>query len=177
MGRNVEIKAQVKNMARLRELALTLGEHGEQIISQKDTFYSVPHGRLKLREFGDGTGQLIAYNRPDSEGPKTSEYVLSLTDDPASLHLALAQALTVRGVVSKKRTLILVGQTRIHLDRVAGLGDFMELEVVLREGETEEHGLTVVRELMSQLEISKEDLVEGAYIDHLEAKETSAEPS
>ena len=170
MARNVEIKARVQHPARLRELAVTLSDQPTCLIRQKDTFYHATEGRLKLREFGDGTGELIAYNRPDSEGPKTSQYAISPADDPKKLHTALAQALGVRGVVSKERTLVMIGRTRVHLDRVEGLGDFMELEVVLTDAETEDEGMIVALALMSDLEISSADLVEGAYIDHLEAK-------
>ncbi|MBW2704632.1 MAG: class IV adenylate cyclase [Deltaproteobacteria bacterium] len=176
MARNVEIKARVNQPAQLRELALALGDGPGQLIRQKDTFYNAPLGRLKLREFGDGTGELIAYNRPDQEGPKTSQYSLSPTHNPEKLHTALAQALGVRGVVIKQRTLVLTGRTRIHLDHVAGLGDFMELEVVLTADETLEQGMTVVRDLMSRLEIAAADLIEGAYIDHLEAKNSASQP-
>ncbi len=165
---NVEIKARVSDPGRLRQLALTLGDGPGQLINQRDTFYVVPRGRLKLREFGDGTGELIAYERPDLEGPKTSHYIISPAPDPAALHEALAQALGIRGVVTKERTLVLKGRTRIHLDHVAGLGDFMELEVVLQPDETESQGMTVAQELMSALEISSADLVYGAYIDQLE---------
>ncbi|MDX2473486.1 MAG: class IV adenylate cyclase [Candidatus Krumholzibacteria bacterium] len=168
MARNVEIKARVADPARLRKLALAMGDGPGQLILQKDTFYNAREGRLKLREFGDGTGELIAYSRPDQEGPKTSSYVISRTADPASLHTALAAALGVRGVVSKKRTLVLAGRTRIHLDQVEGLGEFMELEVVLTAGETEAEGQLVAQELMTRLEIKAGDLMEDAYIDQLE---------
>ncbi len=177
MPRNVEIKARVSDPARLRELALAMGDGPGRLIHQKDTFYNVARGRLKLREFDDGTGELIAYERADHTGPKTSRYAISPTVDPAGLHAALAQALGVRGMVVKQRTLVLSGPVRIHLDQVEGLGDFMELEVVLTGLETEDQGMIVARELMVKLEIEASDLIEGAYIDHLEAKETSAEPS
>lgn len=171
MARNVEIKARVHQPEKLRELALALADGPAQLIVQKDTFYQAAQGRLKLREFGDGTGELIAYDRPDCEGPKTSQYVLSPTNDPARLHAALAQALGVRGVLSKVRTLVLHGRTRIHLDHVEGLGNFMELEVVLTDGETEAEGMVVAQDLMARLAIEAADLIEGAYIDHLEAKD------
>jgi adenylate cyclase class IV len=168
MPRNVEIKARVADPARLRELALALGDGPGQLIAQKDTFYNAPTGRLKLREFGDGTGELIAYSRPNQEGPKTSSYAISRTADPASLNAALTSALGVRGVVAKKRTLVLTGRTRIHLDEVEGLGDFMELEVVLAADETEAEGQIVAQELMARLEIKAGALIEDAYIDQLE---------
>lgn len=170
MPRNVEIKARVNDPARLRTLVLALGDGPGQMLYQKDTFYQARNGRLKLREFADGSGELIAYERPDLLGPKTSRYAISPAPDPERLHQALALSLGVRGVVSKRRTLITAGRTRIHLDQVADLGDFMELEVVLQDNESEAEGLAVAHDLMSRLEIGQADLVEGAYIDHLEAR-------
>ena len=81
------------------------------------------------------------------------------------LNLAYGQA----GRVRKTRTLFLAGRTRIHLDRVQGLGDFLELEVVLGEGESVEAGTEVAWDLLSRLDVSKERLVEGAYVDLLQA--------
>lgn len=170
MPRNVEIKARVADPAGLRAAALDLGDGPPQLIVQRDTFYRVPHGRLKLRVFADGTGELIAYERPDNEGPKTSRYVISPAPDPQRLHTALARALGVRGVVSKQRTLIMNRRTRIHLDHVAGLGDFMELEVVLADDETEAQGIAVAHGLMARLGVVPADLVQGAYLDLLEAR-------
>ena len=167
MPRNVEIKARTDNPTRLRQLALALADSGPELIRQRDTFYNVPRGRLKLREFADGSGELIAYERPDRDGPKTSHYAISPTADPGSLHKALDMALGVRGVVAKERTLILCGRTRIHLDDVAGLGHFVELEVVLGDGESEALGRAEADALMVRLEIAATDLVEGAYLDHL----------
>jgi len=63
------------------------------------------------------------------------------------------------------RHLFLVGQTRIHLDEVAGLGNFLELEVVLQEGQRAEDGMAIANELMEKLGVKKKDLVGKAYID------------
>jgi adenylate cyclase class IV len=171
MPRNVEIKARALQPDRLRQLALRLGDGDSELIRQKDTFYHVPRGRLKLREFGDGTGELISYDRPDREGPKTSDYAINRTADPAGLHLVLSRALGTRGIVSKERTLVRCGRTRIHLDQVEGLGGFMELEVVLEPEESEEQGRVIALDLMKQLEIDPAELVEGAYLDLLEDRQ------
>ena len=71
------------------------------------------------------------------------------------------------GVVKKHRTLYMIGQTRVHLDRVEDLGHFMELEVVLREEQAEKEGVKIAEEIMSQLGIRQESLIECAYFDLL----------
>ena len=61
----------------------------------------------------------------------------------------------------------MIGRTRVHLDRVDGLGQFLELEVVLENQETSASGTAVAQELMADLGIEPSQLVEGAYIDLL----------
>ncbi len=166
-ARNIEIKARAGNFDEQVRIAAGLAGQPPELMTQVDTFFNVPGGRLKLREFGDGTGELIHYDRPDLPGPKQSTYVLHATSEPGSLKRALGSALGVSAVVKKKRILYLAGRTRIHLDDVEGLGCFIELEVVLRPGQKTEEGEAVARELMSELGIQQSDLVSGAYVDLL----------
>ena len=169
MARNVEIKARVADMAALAARAAAIADSGPVGIAQDDTFFRCRNdqdgGRLKLRAFSDGTGELIFYRRPDQGGPKESFYVLSPTASPDTLREALTLAHGQVGRVVKHRTLFLAGRTRVHLDRVDGLGDFMELEVVLADGETLDAGVREARELMTRLGIAPGSLVEGAYLD------------
>jgi predicted adenylyl cyclase CyaB len=171
VARNIEIKARLSpELTRLiRSEALTRSSLAPEILYQTDTFYKVPSGRLKLREFEDGTAELIAYERPDRAGPKQSSYVRYLCDDPKSLAEALSRSLGIRGVVAKRRELIHVGQTRVHLDEVRGLGSYLELEVVLRESQSPEEGERIAAELMAVFGVAREALIEVAYIDLLEA--------
>jgi len=136
-------------------------------IEQKDVFFATRQGRLKLRTFADGSGELIRYDRVDRTGPTESSYDLAGVADCATLETVLARALGVRGVVRKQRRLFMVGRTRIHLDRVEGLGEFVELEVVLEPSEPRERGVEITTELMRMLGIEPEDLVDGAYVDLL----------
>ena len=64
----------------------------------------------------------------------------------------------------------MVGQTRVHCDKVEGLGDFMELEVLLSEGEDEAKGVEIANDLMAKLGVRQEDLISGAYMDMILAK-------
>lgn len=171
MASNIEIKARLSpaRAKRIREQALTRSSLPPEVLYQTDTFYRVPSGRLKLRELKDGTAELIAYERPNRAGPKQSLYVRSPCTDPKSLHEVLARSVGIRGVVEKHRQVIHVGQTRVHLDEVAGLGSFLELEVVLRENQSPEEGEAIAAELMTVFGIASESLIEGAYIDLVEA--------
>ena len=167
MARNVEIKARVEDLAALERRAAALADRGPEQLVQDDTFFNCPDGRLKLRAFPDGNGQLIFYRRPDRTGPKTSFYVLSPTAAPDSLRDALIQAYGERGRVRKERTVYWSGRTRIHLDRVERLGTFLELEVVLAEEEDEKVGETEAHDLLRRLGVSPDCLLQGAYLDLL----------
>ncbi len=167
MARNIEIKAHVADLNALAARAAAIADSGPTVISQDDTFFHCDNGRLKLRAFENATGELIFYRRADGSGPKQSFYVLSLTASPDTLRTTLTQAYGQAGRVVKHRTLYLVGRTRVHLDRVAGLGDFMELEVVLADDETPEAGVREAQKLMELLGVAADSLVEGAYVDLL----------
>jgi predicted adenylyl cyclase CyaB len=165
---NIEIKARTRNFAELKSRAEKLSDTSVQVISQEDIFFYVERGRLKLRILAPDQAQLIYYTRPDQEGPKRSDYHLSHSSDPEGLKRVLELAYGIRGVVRKTRYLYLVGQTRVHLDDVEGLGQFMELEVVLEEGQSDAEGQKTAEDLMSALGVEGGDLIDGAYIDLLE---------
>ncbi len=170
MPRNIEVKARVRDFDELCRRAEALSDTPCEVLEQQDTFFLVPHGRLKLREVGTDTAQLIFYTRPDLEGPKRSEYQISSTHDPQGLKNILALAYGIRGVVKKTRFLYLCGQTRIHIDQVQGLGQFMELEVVLRPEQSDVEGRLIAEDLLNRLGLSPGDLLEGAYMDLMEGR-------
>jgi predicted adenylyl cyclase CyaB len=168
LPRNIEIKARIDATESLAPLAAALADKGPVVILQDDTFFGCAAGRLKLRTFADGTGELIFYRRNDQHGPKESFYLRSPTSAPESLREALSLAYGVVGRVRKHRTLYLAGRTRIHLDKVDGLGDFLELEVVLREAEQPADGVLEAQQLMRRLGIETNQLLDDAYVDLLE---------
>lgn len=169
MATNIEIKARVEDFEALKVRVESLSDKPLRIIPQEDTFFDTQRGRLKLRTLADDQGHLIYYERTDQDGPKRSDYYLAETRDPGNLKRVLSLALGVRGVVKKTRYLYMVGQTRIHLDEVDGLGKFMELEVVMREDQTDAEGQAIAEDLMRRLGIREGTLIEGAYMDLLES--------
>lgn len=167
MPSNIEIKAGLRDPDRTRKLVEKLSDTPGQSIEQRDTFFASPNGRFKLRQFSPEAGELIFYNRADIAGTKQSDYLIAPTSAPERLLAVLSAALDVQQTVTKTRLLFMVGQTRIHLDSVDGLGSFLELEVVLRPDQPPEEGHEIARKLMSALDIQESDLVEGAYADLL----------
>jgi predicted adenylyl cyclase CyaB len=166
-ARNIEIKALVLDTDRLQATVEAMSETTGEVLNQQDVFFEVASGRLKLRIMGDSTGELIQYDRPDTDVPRASHYLIAPTTAPDVLMTIMSRVLPIVGTVRKQRLLYRVGQTRINLDQVENLGNFVELEVVLRPDQTEEEGVSIALDLMSHLEITREQLVSGAYIDLL----------
>ena len=167
MARNVEIKAKLDSLAHQFQLAQRLSNDQPKTIHQRDVFFHCESGRLKLRFFSPDRGELIAYSRPNQLGPKTSQYTISRTNEPDVLCQALTQSLGMIAEVKKTRQLFLFGRTRIHLDTVDLLGDFLELEVVLSDTDDTQSGESEARDLMRQLEVKESSLINCAYVDML----------
>ncbi len=149
--------------------------------AQVDTYFAVASGRLKLREIrpedGDPTAELIAYARPDVTGPRWSVYrtVPVLLAEAAGLKVALAETVAVLTVVAKTREVGRRGRTRVHLDVVAGLGTFVELEMVvdMEEDGSAEAELAAMAALVG-IDPHGADVVAGSYADLLLAAREAA---
>jgi predicted adenylyl cyclase CyaB len=165
VSRNVEIKARIASVEALLPKVKAVADQGPFEIRQDDTYFACTAGRLKLRMFSKAEGELIYYRRADQQGPKESFYLRSPTTAPEVLRESLTLAYGQTGHVEKHRTLFLAGRTRIHLDRVSGLGHFLELEVVLEENESSDAGVREANELLVRLGVERSQLIEGGYVD------------
>jgi len=161
--RNIELKARLRDRAKALGVCSELGAvpHGD--IRQVDTYFPVPEGRLKLRESDPGEDYLVFYRRADLAEPKACDYLIRPVD--RALRDLLAAALGTLAVVEKTRTLFLWENVRIHLDRVEGLGDFIEFEAVLADGYDEQDGYRKLEELEGAFEIAAEDRITISYLD------------
>lgn len=111
MNRNVEIKATIPDLSLVRARLVELNYQDRHELHQTDTFFIVPVGRLKLREFGNGTGELIYYERVDQPGAKLSEYERVPCENPTAMRTALTKALGIRGVIKKRDGTPLISQS------------------------------------------------------------------
>ena len=167
MARNVEIKAVLRDRDAVIAAASRKTDSVPEIISQYDIFFRCGAGRLKLRVFHPECGELIQYEREDRVGPRCSQYQIAYTSTPEILLNILTRTLGRVGEVRKTRILFRVGQTRVHIDRVEGLGDYLELEVVLRPEQTEADGQLIAESLLSDLGVEKSQFIAEAYVDLL----------
>ena len=101
MPRNVEIKAFVKDLSKVKEIAAKLsGGQSGTVIQQRDIFFNVNAGRLKLRTLGgEPEAQLIYYNRNDQGGPKLSDYHITCLTNHDDLEKTLTPSLGKKGEV------------------------------------------------------------------------------
>lgn len=135
LRQNLELKALAPDPARVEAALRRLEAQDQGVLVQRDTYFHVPNGRLKLREIEGAPSQLIAYDRPEDQAQRFSRYRITEVSDAAGLIAVLEQALGIRGVVAKRRHLYLWQESRIHLDEVEGLGRYLEFEV-LSEGDS-----------------------------------------
>ncbi len=132
MPRNLEIKIKVASLAPYRRrIAAAPGCQRAAVLRQADHYFHVVRGYLKLRVVRGGVSELIFYERPKRKGARESRYVTWRVDDPDTALRLLAATLGVETVVRKTREVYLVDGARVHLDRVAGLGTFVEIEVLM----------------------------------------------
>jgi adenylate cyclase class IV len=145
---------------------------------QRDTYFGVPPdrarqgARLKLRERWALTAagpqrrgaQLIPYLRPNVAAPKRSDYSILDVEAPARVRSLLSGVLGVSAVVEKRRTVFLLGDTRIHLDRVRGLGAFIEFEALVGSGRgAKARSRARVKALMAKFGIHPRSLLTASY--------------
>ena len=165
--RNVEFKARDPHPDRTLERARALGAEDRGELRQRDTYFAAPNGRLKLREQEPGGAELIAYERPDAARARESRYRIVAVEDPAAVREALDAALGTTVVVDKRRRLLVWDGVRIHLDRVEGLGAFVELEGVAAEDSDLAREADLVARLRGELGIADDAIEATGYADLL----------
>ena len=164
---NVEIKARCSRPDEVRRVLRAREADFHGVDHQVDTYFRCPHGRLKLRE-GSIERSLIHYHRPDHPGPKAAHVRLYHPGPDPGLKEVLTEALGVWVVVAKRREIYFLDNVKFHIDRVEGLGEFVEIEAIDATG-------TIGRErLRAQCEqylhlfaIQPGDLVACSYSDML----------
>lgn len=170
---NFEFKASHRDIA---EAEKTLQQQHPVFIGedhQVDTYFHVPSGRLKLRE-GTIEHALIFYQRSDVAGAKQSDVTLYQHKPDPALKQILAQSLGVKTVVDKRRRIYFIDNVKFHFDTVAGLGTFLEVEAIDKDGTI---GVEQLKDQCKQyqqlLGVEEKDFIAQSYSDLLLAKKSS----
>ncbi|HXV27144.1 MAG TPA: class IV adenylate cyclase [Candidatus Paceibacterota bacterium] len=162
---NVEIKARCESHIPLRRILKAHGADFRGTDRQVDTYFRVPDGRLKLRE-GNIENTLIHYVRANKAGPKDSHITLFHTEPKSSLKGLLTRSLGILTVVDKRREIYFIGNVKFHLDTLAGIGKFVEIEAIDRDGSIGRPKLLAqCRRYMKEFGIRKADLLSRSYAD------------
>lgn len=130
---NIEFKAATNNLSKLEAL---LQQHNPVFIGedqQVDTYFNVGAGRLKLRE-GNIENALIHYERDNIAGSKTSRVLLYQHQPDKTLKDILIKTLGIKAVVDKRRRIYFIENVKFHFDTVDGLGTFVEVEAIDKNG-------------------------------------------
>ncbi len=164
---NIEIKVKSRNSGKIRQILKSMKADYRGTDHQIDTYFKVSSGRLKLRE-GNIENYLIHYNRENKKGPKQSDVILFKVSPDSSLKEILLKALDKLVVVDKQREIYFIKNVKFHIDKVKGLGVFVEIE------EIDKNGLIGKKKLLEQCKnymelfgIKKSDLVSCSYGDLL----------
>lgn len=165
--RNVELKARDPDPRRSLEACRALGAEDRGELWQRDTYFDVAHGGLKLREEHPGRPHLIQFERASEPQQRESRYRIIEVRDGEVLRAALTAAIGARVEVTKHRRLFLWNGVRIHLDRVEQLGTFIELEAVAPQASDLSPEYELVAELRETFEISDDRLVALGYAEQL----------
>lgn len=167
---NFEIKCRCLDFETMRIRLARQGARrtGEQI--QRDVYYKTSGVTTKLRIITDGPTYLVHYQRPDEKGVRKSNYSLKKVMLPLFSHLYHRFRFGVDLVVDKKRQIWKWKAVRVHLDRVAGLGTFLEIESVVEKAGSEEIAMKQCQEMIEALKLSEDSFLAGSYSEMLRAR-------
>jgi adenylate cyclase class 2 len=167
--RNIEIKARLNDFSQARNVASATATDRLGILEQIDTYFNCEHGRLKLREILGQASELIWYQRPNEAGPRESRFGLIEVEKPDEVKSDLRKLLGVWKVVKKTREVFLYHNVRIHLDKVDGLGSFLEFEAIVDDLNDDQLGHHRLDFLCNEFSLSASDFIAGSYSDMIGA--------
>ena len=167
---NLELKARIASPGRAHECAAACGAAPRGTLVQRDTYFRVPSGRLKLREIEGAEPELIFYDRPENDPERWSTFTRETVGNPGGVRTVLAEAFGVLAVVRKRRDLYMFRDARIHIDDVDDLGTFVEFEVT---GGKTAASVATMKDLKDAFAIVEGDIVKASYSDMILAKRIS----
>lgn len=164
MSRNIEVKAYCADLESARRHCEQLHARLVRRHQQKDTYFAVPDGRLKLRESDQADPCLLLYHRLDMPAVRESAYTMvKLPPHSEELLSVLSEAIGVTTVIEKQRDTYELDSALFNLDAVPGLGTFIEIEVDAEQVGSDAKAEEIARQHMQKLGVADADIVPWSY--------------
>ncbi|MBN8583566.1 MAG: class IV adenylate cyclase [Ignavibacteria bacterium] len=163
--KNFELKVRCRDHRSALAVLKNLDAEYSGLLKQRDVYFNLSPGRLKLRTINNNEHQLIYYRRPDRDSAKFSNYYIVKVSHPVQLEKSLKEILGVKVIVVKLRKLFLWQNVRIHLDTVKSLGKFIEFEIVCRTSKQEFQSSEKMKYIKKIFNINKNFILNSSYSD------------
>lgn len=165
--KNLELKVKCKDHRAALYAVKMLDAKYEGILKQRDVYFNLSPGRLKLRTINADEHQLIFYKRSNRASAKFSNYYISKITHPKRARMLLKEIFGIKIIVNKLRKLYIWQNVRIHLDSVNSLGKFIEFEIVCKSLKDEKGSFEKMKYLKNIFNISNNDILRSSYSDML----------
>ncbi|MBU0963932.1 class IV adenylate cyclase [Patescibacteria group bacterium] len=161
----IEIKAKVKDLKKVRRQLIKLGAKPKKKVHQIDAYYS-----LYKRPFNKKKGSVVRVRHNKNKHQTFFEFDWALNSVAAhEIEIEVSSLENINKilklmkarkevVVDKQREYFKKGVLEIVLDRVKGLGDFMEIEI---QGKDSKSNRQRIINFYQQIGINKNDFVLG----------------
>ena len=159
MPRNLELKVPCNSFGKIRSYLKEINADYKGELIQKDIYYHIENRLLKLR-IENGEPSLIKYNRDETGKDRWSDFqVIKFSEGNAEEFLK--DIFNIDTIVEKKRLVYIYNNTRVHLDTVKDLGDFLELETLVLNGL--EDARIRFNDIINKLKINLNDQIKNSY--------------
>jgi len=167
LNKNLEIKLKLDNASQILSIRNSLQNYSRSVEKQIDIYYKVNKGRLKLRIINGNEGNLILYSRAEKNVERISHYTISKTKDFKELDFILSRQFGILVKVVKKREIFISKNIRVHLDKVAGLGNYLEIEIIYSDLLNAKKQM---KNLVKLLDLDEKKFIKNSYSDLLKLK-------
>lgn len=168
----IEVKARLDDPKQMERTVIALGASPLGIESQADTYYNTPY-----RDFGktdealrirvqDGVS-FLTYKGPkmDRVSKTRKEFQTGINDANTMGNILSSLGFFPVATVTKKRKNFRLGDFFISLDEVRNLGDFIEIEMSVKDSWNYEEKVESIFKLIEKLGISRESTIRSSYLE------------
>lgn len=168
----VEIKARVEDPKYIERTIISLGAAPIGIENQADTYYNSSSYDFEktdeaLRIRAQDSKYFLTYKGPkmDSISKTRKEFEVEIHDANVMGDILSSLGFSPVATIVKRRKIYRIWDFSIALDNVRSLGDFIEVEIVLRDSNNYEEKVESIFRFINKLGINRESTVRESYLE------------